>query len=341
VIKIQGHDDAIATFRAAMNSDRLHHAWLLTGPEGLGKGTLARQFALRLLAEAFDPSIGNEGISVAPENKIANFFNAFTHPDYKLLERLPKDEKLRDKPRSDWPEGYERARSINVDQVRTLTASFATTPSLSQRRVVIIDAADDMERSAANALLKALEEPPKGTIFLLVNHVPDRILPTIRSRCRMLRFKPLPVEAVSSILRSHLPDIDPQDMAAAARASDGAPGKALDIAGLGLGEIDEVLNAIVHNQTNQHAARQALGQKLALKASQSRYEFFLGRVPAFIADMAKRMTGPALGQALDQYQIARKLSQSAIQSSLDPQAVVFALTGCVAALAPFKENVKA
>ena len=102
-----------------------------------------------------------------------------SHPDFKLLERLPK------------ANSEELARSITVDQVRGLQPLFATTPSLSPRRVVLIDAIDDLERSAANALLKNLEEPPAGTIFLLVSHAPGRLLPTIRSRCRLLRFDPL------------------------------------------------------------------------------------------------------------------------------------------------------
>src|SRR3546814_19245555 len=112
---------------------------------------------------------------------------------------------------------------------------FATTPSMSPRRVVLIDAVDDLERGGANALLKSLEEPPAGTIFLLVSHAPGRLLPTIRSRCRLLRFEPLPREAMTSLLRDVLPQERDAEIAALIADGPGPPGPRRGFAALGLG----------------------------------------------------------------------------------------------------------
>jgi DNA polymerase-3 subunit delta' len=314
---------------------------MLTGPEGLGKATLASQLALRMLAEAADPSLGAGELTVPPEHRIASLVAARTHPDYKRLERLPKDDKLHDKDWREWPPGYERARSIKVDQVRALTASFATTPSLSQRRVVIIDAIDDLEREAANALLKSLEEPPAGTIFLLVNHVPGRVLPTIRSRCRTLRFSGLSDDVMTTILRQRQPELDPGELKSLIAAAEGAPGRALALAGLDLGAIERELEALAEQGDPDNARRIGLATKLSAKSAQARYELFLDRVPRFVSDVARSREGDALGTALDQWEQCRKLAQSAVHASLEPYGVVFTLASYVAALAPARGAAKA
>ena len=131
---------------------------------------------------------------------------AGSHPDFMTLERLPKDS------------GTELARSITVDQVRSLQRLFSTTPSLSPWRAVVIDSIDDLERPAANALLKNLEEPPASTIFFLVSHAPERLLPTIRSRCRAVSLRVPPVDAVTDLLVQR-DGIDPVIAEAAARAA--------------------------------------------------------------------------------------------------------------------------
>src|SRR3546814_16922508 len=112
---------------------------------------------------------------------------------------------------------------------------FATTPSMSPRRVVLIDAVDDLERGGANALLKSLEEPPAGTILLPASHAPGRLLPTIRSRCRLLRFEPLPREAMTSLLRYVLPQAREREIAAPLAAGPGSPGPPPGAAGRGMG----------------------------------------------------------------------------------------------------------
>jgi DNA polymerase-3 subunit delta' len=155
---------------------RLHHAWLISGPEGIGKALFADKAALRVLAEGAGPPVDAPGSTCRTSTASRKLVAAGSHPDLMRLERLPKDS------------GGELARSITVDQVRGLQRCSRPPPSFSPWRVVVIDAIDDLERPAANALLKNLEEPPPNSLFLLVSHAPERLLPTIRSRCRQLRL---------------------------------------------------------------------------------------------------------------------------------------------------------
>ena len=213
---IIGNTAAQTAFLAAMRGGSLHHAWLIAGPQGVGKASFARAAAMRMLADAAEPYGGSTGFEVPEGNRTRSLIEAGSHPDFRVLARLPKDV---EKPDQDL------ARSITIAQVRTLQPLFATKPSMSPRRVVVIDAIDDLERGGANALLKNLEEPPAGTIFLLISHAPGRLLPTIRSRCRLLRFEALSDGEVATAIRTLQPDADESEVAALVRASDGAPGR--------------------------------------------------------------------------------------------------------------------
>jgi DNA polymerase-3 subunit delta' len=326
-----GHDDQAAAFLAAMRSTRLHHAWLLTGPRGLGKASFARAAALRLLAEAADPELGGQGLDVDPEHRIARLFAAKSHPDFRLVEREPwkQDEII---PEIDRKGDEPIARNIRVKQIRMLERVLSVSPALSTRRAILIDSADDMERSAANALLKCLEEPPAGTVFFLVSHMPGRLLPTIRSRCRTLRFGPLSDEQMRVVLRRELPATEPEEIEALVKAGEGAPGQALRFAGLDIGALDAALEMMARTGDPSNATRSALARSLALKAALPRYEALLERAPAFIARSARSRRGPALDEALDLWAKARELAASAIGLSLDPQATAFQLGSYVAAL---------
>lgn len=330
---IWGHDSQAAAFLAALRGERLHHAWLLAGPKGVGKASFAKAAALRLLAEAAGPEPMGEGLAVDPDHRIARLFAARSHPDYRLVERevwkksdeiLPLDERKGDEA---------LARNIKVLQIRALDRVLSVAPSLSSRRAIIIDAADDMERGAANALLKSLEEPPTGTIFFLVSHMPGRLLPTIRSRCRLLRFSPLGEGDMHTVLSAGLPGAPEHELTELTRAGEGAPGQALRFAGLEIGPLDAALEQLARTGDPSNSGRVALAKAMAPKAAQPRYEAFLNRAPAFIAAQAKGRQGPALAQAIDLWGKARALASSATGLSLDPQATVFQLGSYVAALA--------
>ncbi|MEG3164095.1 AAA family ATPase [Sphingomonas sp. PB2P19] len=320
---IQGNAAAQAAFLSAMTSGSLHHAWLLTGPQGVGKASFARMAAIRMLADGAGGAGLSPGLSVPAGHPTRALVEAGSHPDFRVLARLPKDP---EKPDQDI------ARSITIAQVRTLQPMFATTPSMSSRRVVLIDAIDDLERGGANALLKNLEEPPAGTIFLLVSHAPGRLLPTIRSRCRLLRFEALADEDVAAAIRAVQPEADEAEIQTLVRVSDGAPGRALRYAGLDIAAIDDAIARIAGEGDRDNSHRLRLAKSLGGKAAQPRYEAFLDRAPTFIAQAARTRSGPALRSALDAHAAARDLAGAAIGLSLDAQATVFEMAGIVASL---------
>lgn len=315
-----GHDAQTRTLIDAAASGRMHHGWILSGPRGIGKGGFARALALRLLADAAGPPVDGEGLDVPETHPVRRLIEASAHPDYAELFPLEKDGVT--------------ARNISVDQVRGLHRLLQSAPSLSTRRIVVIDSADDLERGAANALLKNLEEPPPDMLFLLVSHAPGRLLPTIRSRCRTLRFDPLNDGAMRAILRGKDETLSPAEIDALIRAGEGSPGKALRYAGLNLADIESAMARIAQDGDRDNRQRLALAKALAIKSAKPRYEAFLERAPAFIAQAARNRSGSALGVALDHWEKARHLAGGAVILSLDPAAVVFELAGHVAALAP-------
>ncbi|MEG3175182.1 DNA polymerase III subunit delta' [Sphingomonas sp. RB3P16] len=319
-----GNDGAHHAFAAAMASGALHHAWLFAGPEGIGKATFARAAALRMLAQGAGADLP-PGFAVPESDPQRKLIAAGSHPDYRELTRQPKEG---DKT------GLDLARSIPIAQVRALGPMFATRPSMSDRRVVIIDAVDDLERpGASNALLKNLEEPPQGTIFLLISHAPGRLLPTIRSRCRQLRFDPLDDATMTTVLGHALPGVEPAELSALVGVAHGSPGRALGFAGLDLAALDQALSVIARDGDPGNGRRVKLAKSLALKAAQKRYEAFLDRAPAFIAASAPERQGERLRIALDSYDAARTLSATARALTLDAQATVYEMAGLVGRLA--------
>jgi DNA polymerase-3 subunit delta' len=319
MMPLVGHRAAQAAFAAALARDSLHHAWLFVGPAGVGKAMFARQEAARLLAtSASDQPAGGD-----PAERTRALIEAGSHPDYRVLARLPKDP---DKPDQDI------ARSISIAQVRGLQSMFATRPSMGERRIVIIDAADDLERGGANALLKRLEEPPEGTVFLLISHAPGRLLPTIRSRCRLLRFEALTDSDMKTVLAEALSDASPSDLDALVAAGEGSPGRALRYAGLDIAGIDAALAGIATDGDRDNARRIKLGRALAVKAAAPRYQAFLERAPALIAREARQRSGAPLKVALDAHAAARDLAGAALGLSLDAHATVFEMSAIVARL---------
>lgn len=315
-----GNEPAQAAFAAALAGGSLHHAWLLAGPEGVGKGTFARAVGAALV-----------GGGAQREDLIA----ARAHPDFKLIERevwkpSPKQNEL--VPYDERKEGEAPSRSIKVVQIRWLRDTLTKRPSLGERRVVLIDAADDLEAAGANALLKSLEEPPPGTTFLLVSHAPGRLLPTIRSRCRLLRFGLLDDVEMRAALLAVEPALGGDELDGLVAAGEGSPGRALRFAGLDVHGLDTAIAAIAGDGDTDNARRSALGRALAGKAAGPRYQAFLERAPAFMAAQARRRSGPALVATLDAHARARDMAGAAIGLSLDPQATVWAMAGLLAQL---------
>ena len=210
-----GHEAAEATLLEAMRSGRMHHAWLITGPDGVGKATLAYRFARRLLARM---PTGEQTLALEPTHPVFRRVAAGAHADLHTVERA-YDEKRR------------RMRTqIAVEDVRRISAFMSLTPAEGGWRVAIVDGAEEMNQSSANALLKILEEPPRRAILLLVCGAPGRLLPTIRSRCRRLRLDPLGQEAMDRLLAAYLPDVAADERGRLATVAEGSPGRALLLA---------------------------------------------------------------------------------------------------------------
>jgi DNA polymerase-3 subunit delta' len=219
---IDGHDAAETVFLDAWNSGRLAHAWLLTGPKGIGKSCLAHRIARFVLAGGGEPGglfgATGTGLDISPDHPVSHQVASQAHRDLIMVERGWTDDKK-----------LKRRGEIVIDDIRKIGSLFHQTAD-SGWRVVIIDSADEMNRNAANAVLKILEEPPKQALILLISHSPGRLLPTIRSRCRRLVLKPLGTEIVDRLLRRYRPDLTDSETAALARLGEGSIGKALGLA---------------------------------------------------------------------------------------------------------------
>ena len=180
--RLIGQDHIEASFLDAYRSGRLPHAWILAGPEGIGKGGFAFRAARFLLAhpDHADHEIRNaRSLDVDFNNPVSRRVNARAHTDLFFLESENDGEKKT------------KSGSIPVEDVRKMLGFFGSTAGEGGWKIAIIDPLDDLKSSAANALLKMLEEPPPRSLFLMISHNPGRLLPTIRSRCHMVRFKPL------------------------------------------------------------------------------------------------------------------------------------------------------
>jgi DNA polymerase-3 subunit delta' len=317
---IKGQDKAVAQFRAAWDGGTLHHAWLLAGPKGVGKGTFARKAAIRILADAAGTRDELPGLEIPDEHPIAKLIAAGSHPDLRTLQRLENDKT------------GNLARNISVDQVRSLGELFDLTPALSPWRVVIIDAADDLEGSAANALLKMLEEPPANCLFLLVAHAPGRLLPTIRSRCRRLEFQRLDDDAMASLLAEVAPEMTATHRQKIIAMAAGSAGRAMAFAELDLAPLEEKALGILREGDPTNARRSELAQELGKKGSADRYAAFLDLVPAIIAREARGSSGGRRARALEAYGRARELAAIAPRVSLDPAATIFQIGGILASV---------
>jgi DNA polymerase-3 subunit delta' len=262
-----GHDEAWRAWQAAVASERMHHAWLLVGPRGLGKGSFARAAAAALVSEAgvVQPAPG-------------------MHPDVLLLDHQPADDDEMRKRDDGKP--FKLKRNISIDQIRRLQTRLTTRPTLGERRAIIIDPADDMERGAANALLKSLEEPPRGSTFLLVAHQTTRLPPTIRSRCRVLRFAPLADAEIDALLRQQAPAADEAARAAAILAAHGAPGAALAFVERSLAPVATLMRRLIEDGDREMTLRTALAQEVGPRPDRERI--------AAVFDLARATLGDAL-----------------------------------------------
>lgn len=296
------HQAAWRAWREAMAGDRMHHGWILAGKAGLGKHDFALAAARELVAEACAPQ---------PKGH---------HPDIIVLTHLPKDEKEEKKREEGKP--YEVKRNIAVAQIRAMQQRLTTRPTLGSRRAVIIDPADDMERSASNALLKSLEEPPVGTYFLLVAHRPAGLLPTIRSRCRILRFPLLSLADMERQLEREVPAATSAERAAAIAASGGSPGAARSFLELDLGGVARLMQRLVREADGGLALQSALVEAVGARPDRERMRAVLDLARSTLAEALPDVAPSALPAVIEAHQALVELTGQAPTYNFDSALLV-------------------
>jgi len=273
-------------FLDALDRGRLHHAWLIVGPEGVGKATFAYRAARRLLGAGRDASLGPLGC--APDHPVSRQILGRAHPDLLAMQRDPEDGKTR--------------RGIPVDEARMLPEFFSKSPAAAPYRVAIIDTADDLNANAANAVLKTLEEPPERGVLLLISHAPGGLLPTIRSRCRRLRLEvPEPGRAARWV--SAKAEVGPSEAERLLEMARGAPGGAWRLAAGGALEADRVAGELLAALPSpDEAAMLAIADSFRGPEGLARFGLFFDRLADRVHRLATgRIAAGETGVRLDRW----------------------------------------
>ena len=281
-----GHDGAERAFLDTSAAQRMPHAWLISGPRGIGKMTLAYRMARFQLSEAgggglFGPP---DTLFMDPDDAIFRRILAGGHGDLRVIERVVNErtKKLRG--------------DIIVDQIRGLSRFYTMTSAEGGWRIAIIDGAEEMNPNAANALLKLLEEPPENSLLLLVCHAPGRLLPTIRSRCRHLVLRPLGEDDAMAVLEQQAPELEVDERLGLVRLTEGSPGRAMAMAEEGgLEAYGELLGMVRGLPDVDFAAVHALGDKLNRANNESAYRVWVDLVRLWLSRLARGSAGGGAG----------------------------------------------
>ncbi len=285
---LYGQEEAERAFLDASTEGRRHHAWLLTGPRGVGKATLAWRIARFLRTEEaglFGDAPAPTTLDVPEDHPVARRMAALSDPGTLLIRRA-------------WdPDRKKLKAQITVDEVRKLNSFFGLSATDGGSRVVIVDSADEMNPSAANALLKVLEEPPANAALLLISHQPARLLPTIRSRCRMLRLSALSPDALQSALTQA--GVEVEGAAALTELAAGSAGDALRlINGDGLSLYSDIIALLAQAPEMDRQAARAFAEAASARGVETRLELSLRLLDLALVRLARRGAGhPPLTEA--------------------------------------------
>ena len=243
-----GHKAAEQKFIHGFNQGKLHHAWLITGPPGVGKATLAYRMARFLLGAK---SLLSDSLDIPADDSVAQRVASQGHGDLFVLRR-PYDFKTK-KLRSEIP----------ISEARRLAEFFQTKPAEGGWRVCIVDSMDEMNQKSENAILKSLEEPPEQTILILLSNNPGKLLPTIRSRCLHLALRPVEPDLIAPWLKRRHPDASEGILDAAAKLSRGGPGKATAL----ISNSDKVLGPLSQFLSGLASSSSVMDHKIAAQLS--------------------------------------------------------------------------
>ena len=312
-----GHEEAWREWRDALAGARMHHGWILAGRKGLGKAGFALAATRELVTEP--------GIPQPPGN----------HPDIIVLTHLPASADEETKKAEGKP--YQVKRSIGIAHIREMQQRLITRPTLGSRRAIVIDPADDLEKPAANALLKSLEEPPAGSFFLLVSHRPGRLLATIRSRCRILRFPELPDAEVDAVLRRHVPQADDATRAAAVAAAAGSPGAALDFVAHDLGPLHGLMRHIAQTGDAGFTLRGELAEAIGQRPDRERVLATLDLARAVLAGEMRQAAHARLPRIVEAHGEIVRLAGQAPTYNFDPALLIMEIGTLLASAAVDRE----
>ena len=312
------HAEGWREWRTAMAGTRMHHGWLLAGKRGLGKHDFAHAAARELVAQPGVPQPAD-------------------HPDIHFVSYSAKDDKEERKRQNGNP--YELSKLIRERDIGAMQARLRTRPTMGERRAIIIEPADDMNSHAANKLLKSLEEPPQGTYFLLVTHRPARLLPTIRSRCRTLRFPTLTDMQLEAMLAAENVGGSADARRAAIRAAEGSYGAALRFAELDLAPLAEAIHKLVTRGDHDLAGRTQLARLIGTRVDRERLSAVFELAQAIVAELARTTDRPAYCAALiDAHGALVTLAAQAPSYNFDPGLLSVEIGSLLARAAPASEH---
>ncbi|MGO4386124.1 DNA polymerase III subunit delta' [Microvirga sp. 2YAF29] len=298
-----GHQEGEAAFLEGLRSGRLHHAWLIGGPQGIGKATLAYRVARTVLdpKKTNDSSIGS--LDISPDAPSARQLSALSHPNFAILRRAPATDKKA------------ASTTIPVDAVRKALNMFGSTAADGGYRVCIVDSAEDLTISSANALLKVIEEPPPRSLFLIVSHAPQRVLPTIRSRCRRLLLRPLAdsdIKAVIGSLGEPWADSPEHLVDQALAYGEGSVQRTLELLDEDkvafIGQITRLLDGLPRADTKQVFA---LAEALAKRDADDSYELALETVERWVSGRLHQQASLGAARLAPLVEVCEKISRSA------------------------------
>jgi len=321
---LYGHAEAERVLLEAYQSTRMPHAWLIGGPPGIGKATLAYRLSRFVLAHPDPKALDVQAaasLAVAVDNPVARRIAAQAQGDLLVLERVINEQtgKL--------------YTVIRVDDVRRSVSFFGSTAGEGGWRIAIVDAVDDLQREGANALLKVLEEPPARTLLLLISHAPGRELPTIRSRCRRLLLRPLDeADVTRAVVTATGRDAAEPDIAQAAAASDGSVGRALRfLDGPALALRQRVFDLFAQLPNPDPRALHALGDALSGSEPQT-LAAFIDMVNAWLSGRldAGKHDAVHMAKAAQAWEKVNRAARDVEAYNLERKPLVFSVFGLLA-----------